>query len=185
MGRKLTLSFSIALILFSTAPGQLTKHAVNGTFGCRRSFGHGVYNAAANKTVICWNGEKMSIYVREFDHDTLTWSDPFKVHDPNYTGRWDYHNYPCITLAPDGRYLIFYFKHSSDAYMVKSPGPNTIAGTWSDQKLSEDKCAYPMPVVVDDTIYLFYSSTVAHWHRPYRMIKSVDSGETWSDPNGT
>jgi hypothetical protein len=39
-----------------------------------------------------------------------------------------------------------------------------------------------MPVVVGEAVYLFYSSTVAHWHRPYMMIKSTDNGATWSDP---
>ncbi|MFC1600944.1 BNR-4 repeat-containing protein [Candidatus Sumerlaeota bacterium] len=181
---KMQLSLlTIALLSISTlANAELTKHATNGSYGCRRSFGHGVYNAAANRTVICWNGENMSIYVREFDHSTQRWSKAVKAHSLNYRGTWDYHNYPCIALAPDGHYLIFYFKHSSTSYMVKSPGPNKITGSWSHKTLSNDKCAYPMPIVVDDTVYLFYSSTVAHWHRPYRMTKSTDNGEIWSKP---
>jgi hypothetical protein len=175
------LSF-VVLWSFTTALAETTKHAVNGTYGCRRSFGYGVYNASAKKTVICWNGDKMSIYVREFDHETEKWSDMVKAHALNYDRKNDYHNYPCIALAPDGHYLIFYFRHSRSAYMVKSPGPDTIHGKWTHKKLSDDKCAYPMPVLFGDTIYLCYSSTVAHWHRPYRMIKSTDSGETWSEP---
>ena len=168
--------------LASTLCAELTRHASNGTYGCRRSFGYGVYNASANKTVICWNGEKMNIYVRQFDHDTQQWSDAVKACTLNYTGTWDYHNYPCIVLAPDGRYLIFYFEHSASAYMLQSPAPNKITGTWSQKKLSDDKCAYPMPAVVGDSVYLFYSSTAAHWYRPYRMIQSGDSGKTWSEP---
>ena len=39
-----------------------------------------------------------------------------------------------------------------------------------------------MPIVVGDTVYLFYSSTVALWHRPYRMTSSTDNGKTWSEP---
>jgi len=175
--------FAFAMLRAVTAlPAELTKHASNGTYGCRRTFGFGVYNAAANKTVICWNGEKMSIHVREFDHKTQQWSGSVKAYSLNYTGTWDYHNYPCITFAPDGHYLIFYFKHSSASFMLKSPSPNKISGTWSHKKLSNDKCAYPMPVVVGNSVYLFYSSTVAHWHRPYRMVKSTDNGNTWSKP---
>ena len=94
---------TIALLSISAlANAELTKHAANGSYGCRRSFGHGVYNAAANRTVICWNGENMSIYVREFDHSTQRWSKAVKAHSLNYRGTWDYHNYPCIALAPDG-----------------------------------------------------------------------------------
>lgn len=182
MQRKLITLIAISMMSVTMSYAQLIIHATNGTYGCRRAFGHGVYNASANKTVISWNGENMSIYVREYDHETREWSNPAKIHGLNYTGKWDYHNYPCITLAPDGHYLIFYFSHSSSAYMVKSPAPNGIAGSWSHKKISDDKCAYPMPVVVGDTVYLFYSSTVAHWHRPYRMIKSTDNGETWSKP---
>ena len=174
---------TIVLLSISTASNaELAEHASNGSYGCRRSFGYGVYNASANKTAICWNGENMSIYVREFDHSTQRWSNAVKARGLNYSRKNDYHNYPCIALAPDGHYLIFYFKHSSASYMVKSPGPNTIAGTWAHKTLSNDKCAYPMPVVVGDAVYLFYSSTVAHWHRPYRMTRSTDNGETWSTP---
>ncbi|MFO7936917.1 MAG: BNR-4 repeat-containing protein [Kiritimatiellia bacterium] len=161
---------------------ELTKHAVNATYGSRRSFGHGVYNPSADKTVICWNGERMSIYVREFDHKTRQWSESVQAYPLNFIGIWDYHNYPCIVRAPDGHYLIFYFFHSWCAYLVRSPGPDRIDGTWSHSLLSNDRCAYPMPVVVDDTIYLFYSSTAAFWYRPYRMIKSTDNGKTWSEP---
>ena len=182
---RLTLSALTTINLTTTACAELTKHAANGTYGCRRSFGYGVYNASANRTVVCWNGEKMSIYVREFDHSTQQWSDAVKACGLNYTGRWDYHNYPCIVLAPDGHYLVFYFKHSSSAYMLKSPGPNKIAGTWSQKKLSDDRCAYPMPAVVGNSVYLFYSSTAywyRPWYRPYRMIKSSDNGKTWTKP---
>jgi hypothetical protein len=125
----------------------------------------------------------MSIYVREFDHSSGQWSTPIKAFGLNNSDKNDYHNYPCIALAPDGHYLIFYFRHSSTSYMLKSPSPDKITGVWSRRRLSNDKCAYPMPVVMgDDAVYLIYSSTAAHRHRPYRMIKPTDNGETWSKP---
>ena len=90
----------VALTFSSTGYGDLVKHASNGTYGCRRAFGFGVYNPLTNKTAICWNGERMSIYVREFDHGSQRWSDSVKAKGLKYSGTWDYHNYPCISLAP-------------------------------------------------------------------------------------
>ncbi len=179
--RMIALGFVMASVC-CVAHAELTKHASNGTYGCRRAFGYGVYDASTDKTVICWNGEKMSIYVRAFDHSTQQWSEVVKAHGLNFTGRWDYHNYPCIALAPDGHYVIFYARHNREAYMVKSPGAGRITGDWSHRMISTDKCCYPMPVVVDDTTYLFYSNNTGKKYRRYHMIKSLDSGKTWSDP---
>ncbi|MGD9126041.1 MAG: BNR-4 repeat-containing protein [Planctomycetia bacterium] len=182
MQTRFIILISMVLGLPVVARGELTKHSDQGSYGCRRSFGYGVYDAAANKTVICWNGEKMSIHAREFDHATKRWSEPVKVLKLNFSRRNDYHNYPCIVRAPDGHYLIFYFKHCHAAYMLRSPAAGTVAGVWSHEKISDDKCSYAMSTVVGDTTYLFYSSTAARWHRPYRMIQSADSGKTWSEP---
>lgn len=164
-----------------TAQGGLTLHGLNGTFGCRRHE-RGVYNAAVDKTVICWNGEGMSIYVREFDHKARSWSDAVRVRSLNYTATWDYHNYPCIVIAPDGRYLIFHCQHSKAAYVVASPEPGRIDGPWSYTEISSDCCCYPMPVVVADALYFFYSVTLTRCYRSYRMIQSGDIGRTWSEP---
>ncbi len=183
--RRLALAaggLALAGLSVAAQPPGLTRHATNGTYGCRRAFGFGVYNPAADRTAICWNGEGMSIYAREYDHRARVWSDVTLIQALNHTTKWDYHNYPCIVLAPDGRYLIFNCKHGGAAYMMRAPLAGTIAGQWERRQIANDRCAYPMPVVVGDTVHLFYSSNAGDRYRTYRMIASRDNGQTWSHP---
>ncbi len=177
----------LIIVLSSVINGDLIQHSSKGTYGCRRSFGFGVYDASVNKTVIVWNAEKMSVYVRAFDHVSQQWEDTVMAKALDYTGTWDYHNYPTMVIAPDGHYLIFYFKHSGNAYMVRSPAPHSIQGTWTHITVSSsDLHAYPMPVVMGTRVYLFYSKTHnpigTTVYRSYRFIKSTDNGQTWNTP---
>ncbi len=182
--RRLALAGWVALAGLPVAAQTpvLVRHAANGTYGCRRSFGFGVYNPKAERTVVCWNGEDMSIYAREYDHRARVWSDATLLQALKHTSKWDYHNYPCIVLAPDGHYLIFNFKHGGAAHMMRAPSAGTIAGRWERREIANDRCAYPMPVVVGDTVHLFYSHNAGDRYRTYRMIASRDNGRTWSHP---
>lgn len=160
----------------------LKDHGSVGSYGCRKTFGYGVYNARHEKTVVCWNGEKMSISVREYDHRKKEWSGTKVLKQLKYSSLGSYHNYPCITQAPDGHYLIFYCNHSSAAYLLRSHHPNRIDGKWSFTTISKDRCAYPMPVVAGNVIYFFYSCNVTNGYRPYRVIMSLNGGRSWSAP---
>jgi hypothetical protein len=150
-----------------------------------------VHDAARGETVICWPGEGLSPYVRRFDHRTGRWSPVVKAASLDFRSKWDYHNYPVMVQAPDGHYLIFHARHRRTGHMVKSPAPHTIEGAWTRTEISRDHCAYPAPVVIGKTVYLFYSrdtkyrvpgATRYYCRRPYRVICSQDNGVTWSAP---
>lgn len=175
-------SFTFFFLIGNPAHAYIKEIASNGTYGCQRSFGSGVHNPTENKSVICWNGENMSIYIREYDHSTQKWSEVKCVKKLNYHRNNSYHNYPCIVLAPNGSYLIFYFEHCRAAYVLRSPVPNSTKGVWTHNKIGNDNQAYPMPVTDGNKVYLFYSKNHGHKYRSFRMVYSKDNGMTWSEP---
>jgi hypothetical protein len=68
--------------------------------------------------------------------------------------------------------------------LYTAPAPRSITGTWTARTISTDRNTYPEPVVTGNTIHLFYShnTDLSHPYRTYKMIKSTDSGRTWSAP---
>lgn len=182
---------AVAIILIGTLlmgnvinAATMTKVADNHSFGCQRPMATGLYDPVADKTFIVWNGPEMDIYVREYDHGTSSWRSQVKVADLDMAGRWDYHNYPAMILAPNGKLQIYYNKHSDKAYMLEAPNTHSVDGQWSQTQISSDLNCYPMPVVAGDDIYFFYSKNddVMYPYRTFRYIKSTDNGATWSNP---
>ncbi|MGW2548310.1 BNR-4 repeat-containing protein, partial [Kitasatospora sp. NPDC001574] len=155
------------------------------TFQCRRAFGGGLYDAASNKTYITYNGPRMDIYVRAYDHATAAWEAPVLVKAQNRTGTFDYHNYSTLVMLPNGHLAVFFDKHSSAAYMATAPDTHSAAGTWTTTRINADLNDYPMPVVVGDKLYFFYSRNdeQSHPYRSYKVMSSSDSGVTWSAPS--
>ncbi|MDR1009619.1 MAG: BNR-4 repeat-containing protein, partial [Opitutaceae bacterium] len=160
------------------------KIATNQSSSCRRAFGAGLYDEVSNQTYICWNGPGMSVFVRAYDHATETWGAAQEICHLTYTNQYDYHDYPVLTLAPDGKLLIYFCQHANKLYQLKAPDPHSIAGAWTKTEIGDDLNAYPMPVVAGADIFLFYSkNNDSSWpHRQYRYIKSSDSGATWTAP---
>jgi hypothetical protein len=158
--------------------------ASNAAPSCRRPFGFGVFDREANATTVCWNGKGMSVYVRRYDHARRAWGEARLIRENDWTGRWSYHNYPVMVLAPDGHLLVFFFEHSHRPHVLRSPRPHAVDGPWTEPKLPADRNAYPMPIICGDTVYLFYSRSdnVGEAYRTYRYVKSADSGRTWSKP---
>jgi hypothetical protein len=151
---------------------------------CRRQFGAGLYDAAVNKTFVCWSGPGMSVWINDYDHGTGKWSAGREVCHLEYTTQWAYHDYPVMRLAPDGRLVIYFCEHGNKLFQVKAPAAHSLDGDWAKTLASDDHTTYPMPVVADGVIYVFYSKNEdRNWpHRSYRYIKSADSGATWSAP---
>jgi hypothetical protein len=162
----------------------MTKVAENHSWGCQRPMATGLYDEVADKTFIVWNGPEMDIYVRTYDHSTSTWGGEAKIADLDMIGKWDYHNYPAMILAPNGKLQVYYNRHSKKAFMLEAPNTHSIDGQWSFKEISNDLNCYPMPVVADDDIYFFYSKNnqVSYPYRTFRYIKSTDNGVTWSNP---
>jgi hypothetical protein len=153
-------------------------------YGCLRTNGAGLYDATANKTFATYTGTKHDIYIKAYDHATGIWSAAVKVATLNLTGTNDYHDYPVLTQLADGRLTVFRAHHSTTAFMYTAPTAHSITGTWTTKQISSDKTAYLEPVVVGNTIYLFYSQNtdISYPYRTYRLITSPDSGKTWTAP---
>jgi hypothetical protein len=151
-----------------------------------------VWDPVSNKSFLFWLGKTGDIYGREYDHSSSAWypalDDPPKnimeyTRDPA-----DRHNYPAVVVSRDGRILVFQSDHlrESDGYalmLYKSPNPGTIKGTWSRKILwTENQAAYPTAVAAEDSIYLFMRRKRETVWRVWQYSKSVDDGETWSEP---
>lgn len=151
-----------------------------GSFACRRAIGEGYYDEERHRTCIAWNEEGMRIYIAYFDYKEKKWSKPECVYECNLYGRWDYHDY--VTMVPDknGNPLIIYHIHSKLAYIVKKNNMDQ----WKRRMFSQDQNAYPAPIRYKDCIYLFYSQNkeISYPYRPLRFMKSLDDGESWSEP---
>ena len=101
-----------------------------------------------------------------------------------------FHDYGTSVLLPDGRYGIFAADHAHNLRLIKAPAPHSVAGTWSNTKISSDYNMYPMPVVAGNTVYVFYSkymTSATGTYRTYRYIKSTYNRATfswsgWSSP---
>jgi hypothetical protein len=153
-------------------------------YGCLRTNGAAVYDAVVNKTFVTYSGTNHDIYIKAYDHAAGAWSAATKVATLNLTNSNAYHDYPVLRQLSDGRLAIFRAAHTSSAHMYTAPTPHSITGTWLARTVSTDKNTYPEPIVIGNTIYLFYSqNTDLSWpYRIYRVIKSADSGQTWSAP---
>lgn len=163
---------------------EFKQIATNQSSTCRRSFGAGLYDRDANKTFVCWNGPGMSVYVRAYDHTAGEWEEEKEVCHLDYRKQWDYHDYPVMRLAPDGRLVVYFCDHTRKLYQAKAPIPHSAGGEWGKTEISDDQTTYPMPLVAGGEIYVFYSKNdeITWPHRTYRYIKSGDNGDTWSRP---
>lgn len=188
---------SVFAVIFYTFFGQMAQAQPNYTVSnisqisnlslqSRRNFGSGYYDAVSNRTYVAWNGPAMDVYINAYNHDAGNWGIPVKLVDWNDGGQFAYHDYTVMQKLPDGRIGIFIFDHVGSATLLRSANPHSLGGPWTRQVISTDRNAYPMPVVVGGTTYLFYSrndnTTGTNAYRTYRMIRSPDSGVSWSSP---
>jgi hypothetical protein len=153
-------------------------------YGCLRTNGAGVFDATVNKTFVTYSGTNQDIYIKAYDHATSAWSAATKVATLNVTHNNAYHDYPVLRQLSDGRLAIFQATHTATLQMYTAPTPRSITGTWSNRRISSDRNAYPEPIVIGSTIYLFYNQNtdIGYPYRIYRMIKSTNSGQSWSAP---
>jgi hypothetical protein len=168
----------------SQAAPTLDTVTTSSVYGCLRTNGAGVYDATVNKTFVTYSGTNHDIYVKAFDHTVRTWSAAVKVATLNLTHDNAYHDYPILTQLGDGRLAIFRATHTSSMQFYTAPAPRSITGSWSGRTISTDRNTYPEPVVVGNTIHLFYShnTDLSYPYRTFKMIKSTDNGATWSAP---
>ncbi|MDP0501861.1 MAG: putative Ig domain-containing protein [Verrucomicrobiota bacterium JB022] len=162
--------------------GAFTKLASNASYGSRRPHGYGLYDAVADKTFVCWNGDGMSIYGRAFDHATGTWGAASKIQTLNYYETYVYHNYPNMAQAPNGDLLITYADHADELYLLRASDPHTLDTAWTHEKISDNGNAYPMILAWGSSVFIFYNvqEDISWPYRSFGFIRSEDNGATWS-----
>lgn len=180
----LVMMCTMILIPVTAVAETTSVIANNAVYACRRTFGGGYYDSVSNKTFVCWNGPQMDVYVKEYDHATNTWGSDIKVVDVDMSDTNAYHDYAVMQQMPDGKPAIFYNSHTNNAYMLKAPNANSIAGTWTKTTISSDKNCYAMPITFGSNVYFFYNrDDDQSWpYRTYKYIMSTDSGASWTTP---
>lgn len=170
-----------------TAP----RIASNSDFHARRTFGTGFFDSTVKKTVVTWNGPGMRFDVRAFNQATWTWEPSVTVAPAFGVVDWNlFHDYGVMVLLPDGRYGIVAADHARTLRLITAPSRHSVAGAWSTTTISTDWTMYPMPVVVGNTVYVFYSKympSATGTYRTYRYIKRTYNPATstwsgWSSP---
>jgi hypothetical protein len=146
-----------------------------------RATGAGLYDHFADTTFIAYAGPGMNPTLMEFNHAEKNWSNKTVV--AMAKEGYDYHDYPRVIMAEDGRLVVVYTNHPETLHVTKADNPHTSTGTWRDRLINEDKATYPCLVkATNGNLYTFYRSTKDIDYRPLHYVKSTDHGETWSDP---
>jgi len=99
----------------------------------------------------------------------------------------DDHATPAIDILSDGRLVVAVAKHGGTVIRVAiSNNPYDIS-SWTVKdidlsgKLVKNNVSYPVPVVLGNTLYIFFRDGTAG-DSIWRYIYSTDGGVTWSDP---
>lgn len=195
--RILALTIAVAALLAGTAKNiagvkkwqiatVTTKDATPLEHDCRRPMAAGYYDTAANKTFVCFTGDKMVPQVAAYDHTHDKWSTPVSVnmHPPTD----DDHDYAHIFPLGDGRVGLTSSDHNRKLYFAKSENPGSIKGNWSVAEVRSNlRATYPMPMTSSDgTLYIMYrESGKLSDYRPINWVHSTDNGNSWSKPTPT
>lgn len=180
----MTALIALVIPVPSASAATIDTVTTQSIYGCLRTNGAAVYDSAVNQTFVTYSGTNHDIYIKAYHHASSSWSAATKVATLNLTHSNAYHDYPVLRQLSDGRLAIFQATHTSSLQMYTSPSPRSITGTWSNRRISTDRNTYPEPIVIGSAIYVFYSqNTDLSWpYRIYRVIKSTNSGQTWSAP---
>ena len=160
---------------------EMTVVAQNKALSADRATGVGVYDAISDKTFIAYAGPNMDSIVKEYDHQEQRFTNVVNV--ARAKGAPDFHDYPKMVMADDGHLLVVRTEHTVSLDMAKSDMPHTSQATWTNHVINNDRPSYPCILKVSNgDIYIFYRSTKESVYRPMHYVKSIDHGNTWSDP---
>ena len=161
--------------------------AGNASYQVRKESGASAYDPADNTTYVTYNGPGMDIYVRAYHNGTSTWG-PLTLAKTwtHYAGgvQWAYHDYGAMVLGPDGKLHVVQADHASALYEIVAPRAHSLAGSWSEQRISTDHTAYPSVNLVGNSLYVIYVkdfSDSPDTYRTLRLIRKDWNGAAWSD----
>jgi BNR repeat-containing family member len=96
----------------------------------------------------------------------------------------DFHDYPKMVMADDGRLVIVYTDSPATLHVTKARDPHTSFGVWDNNQINSDNPSYPCLIKASNgDLYTFYRSLKSPTdYRPLHYVKSTDHGESWSEP---
>jgi BNR repeat-containing family member len=189
LSKKIFVRWACAALLIAQPVSAETvqQMASNGVYAAMRVFGSGVYvptAGASGQTSVVWSGPQMDVYARTYDLQSNSWGPTFQIYNNAWSYDFAYHNYPIIIRAPNGRLLIFQFKHNEQGYLFRPNAADTVDTTWTRTQIlgGAEKPAYPTAIVAGSKILLFYRQEITDTYRTLKLITSDDNGATWSAP---
>lgn len=162
------LAFAVALATLSTplpaafsltAPYFEREASGNAAYEAMVIHPEAVFDAAAEKTYVAYQGFGLDPYVAAYDHEDQAWEGPFRVGDNPLIQ--DFHGGPSIALDAEGYVHVFYGAHNSNIKHVRSLEPNTVSQGWTAAVdvatgTTKRQGTYPQPLLVGDKLMLFY-----------------------------
>jgi len=131
------------------------------------------------KTYIAWQGGAgLDPYIIYYDHATKQWSTPVKIGTNPLSN--DDHGAPALCIDANGYIHVFFGSHDSALKHARSNNPEDISA-WTMLSDIGSYVSYPKPIVVGNTIYLFYRTSGGTGENPLAYVKSEDNGVTWSE----
>ncbi|KAL3917554.1 MAG: hypothetical protein SGILL_004659 [Bacillariaceae sp.] len=166
-----------------------TEIYLNKSLSSDRATGAGLYDPVAHKTFLTFAGSNVDPFVVEYDHASKNYINNARIAFAQ-PGR-DFHDYPRLVLADDGKLVAVYTDspgltnkgNPGTLHVTKAQNNHTSIGVWNDRLINEDQPTYPCLIKASSgDIYTFYRSRAETDYRPIHYVKSIDNGETWSDP---
>lgn len=152
--------------------------AENASEGRCRITDAGYYDAAAEKTFFCWNGNHAEVWVGEFDHRSGQFGENRCVFIDETADGAERVAEPIMVQTAGGRPLIFVCARAGGVYCLTGQ-PHSVAETFEQRGIGIDCCTEPCAVTVREDIYLLYAREEEPSYRTLCYMKSGDGGATW------
>lgn len=152
--------------------------AENASEGRHRIAGAGYYDAAAEKTFFCWNGNHAEVWVGEFDHRSGQFGENRCVFTDETADGAERTAEPIMVRTADGSPLIFVCTRAGKLYRLTGQ-PHSVAETLEQSDVGIACNAVPCAVTVREDIYLLYAREEEPSYQTLCYMKSGDGGATW------
>lgn len=156
---------------------RATPFATNGAPTAIYDVQHRYAEYYKGRTYITYQGEDNDPFVTYYDHGTGNWHEPVRVgRNPLET---DPHGAPSLLVDSEGYIHVFYGAHGGRLRHSVSASPESI-DAWEKLDPPSLTATYPQPMMLGDTIYLFYRNGLWKGGADWVLQTSSDGGRTWS-----